>query len=364
MWYKFSTSNMHRIMNPDYVGNQDYENLLSAFIKEYGTTKDIPERDPKGKSMWLLKDGSIIDMGQTYHMMAYKKLLSDHKLNPITEQHATKDIYDTSFTPNSFELYRNFGKGTGAIRIYHNGYPDGGAAIQCYISHPPTAEQLSVLKNIYTFQAGEYNDGSVFFEFKDYYTLEDELYSNNLLNLNTDIKNANETFNEAPMANQNNQKIKSFISNIDATDKNPIIPSLERKRLFENYPGDENAKLRSLYEKSASTKISQNNALIPPIHDNCRCYIDTLPGGRKIWQFSDNCCQKCKDLAFIFNRNQSEVFDNKPAIMPSPKPIGEISPIKPPTPYEQPATVPIVAPEDQITNEYLYPRRLFNRFRF
>lgn len=351
-------------MNPDYANNQDYENILSAFINEYGTTKNMPERDPKGKSMWLLRDGSIIDMGQMYHMMAYKKLLADHKLTPITEQHATKDIYDTSFSPNSFELYRNFGKGYGAIRLYHNGYPAADLAINCYISHPPTAEQLAVLKTINRFQEGEYADGSVFFGFKTYYTLEDELESNNLLNPNTDVKNDVETIDQTPTVdNSNNQKIKSFLSNIDTTNRDPIIPSLERKRLFENYPGNENAKLRSLYEKSASIKTSQNT-LMPPIHDNCRCHIDTLPGGRKIWQFSNNCCQQCKDLAFIFNRNQSEVFDNQPAIMPSPKPSGEISPIKPPTPYEQPATVPIITPEDQITNEYLYPKRLFNRFRF
>ena len=358
---------MHHIMNHDYVGNQDYENLLSAFIKEYGVTKDMPERAPKGKSMWLLKDGSIIDLGQLYHMKAYLKLLTKHKLNPITNGHEPYDPYDEYFSPDSDELYRNFGDGTGAIRLYHNGYSGSSSNnMYCVISYPPTSEQMAVLKQIGNFYEATYSDwnSNTNFTFKTYDELESKLNQKGLIDSYPNRKKEEEKKIQKPDSNVNENRMQSFLNNIDATDKNPIIPSLERKRLFENYPGDENAKLRSLYEKSASTKVSQNNALIPPIHDNCRCYIDTLPGGRKIWQFSDNCCQQCRDLAFIFNRNQSEVFDDKPAIMPSPKPIGEISPVKPPTPYEQPAIVHIVAPEDQITNEYLYPRRLFNRFRF
>lgn len=47
---------------------------------------------------------------------------------------------------------------------------------------------------------------------------------------------------------------------------------------------------------------------VPPIHENCRCYIETMPGGRKIWQFSENCCEECEFLAREFNRKQFELF--------------------------------------------------------
>lgn len=354
---------MHHIMNPSYVGDKDYENLLTAFIKDYGIHKGgLPDRDPKGKSMWLLKDGSVIDLGQLYHMMAYKKLLADHKLNPITNGHEPSEYDDEDyFTPDSSELYRNFGVGTGAIRLYHNGYPGSTSHMYCEISYPPTSEQMQILKQIGNFYEGTYSDWSsnTNFTFKTYAELESRLNQKGLIDSYPNRKK--EEINEPQKPKQPTEnRMQSFIKNVD---KEPIIPSLERKRLFENYPGDENAKLRSLYEKSASIKTSQNT-LLPPIHDNCRCHIDTLPGGRKIWQFANNCCQQCKDLAFVFNKNQSEVFDNQPAVMPSPKPNGEISPANPPTPYEQPATVPIITPEDQITNEYLYPKRLFNRFRF
>ena len=47
---------------------------------------------------------------------------------------------------------------------------------------------------------------------------------------------------------------------------------------------------------------------LPPLHENCHCYIETKPGGRQIWQFGDNCCEKCEALAIEFNRHQFERF--------------------------------------------------------
>ena len=47
---------------------------------------------------------------------------------------------------------------------------------------------------------------------------------------------------------------------------------------------------------------------LPPIHDNCRCRIETMPGGRQIWQYDDDCCEECLILANEFNKVQFMKF--------------------------------------------------------
>lgn len=53
---------------------------------------------------------------------------------------------------------------------------------------------------------------------------------------------------------------------------------------------------------------------LPPLHDNCRCVIHTLPilstpgirDGRRVWRKSEDCCEKCEASAIEFN--QAEVY--------------------------------------------------------
>lgn len=48
---------------------------------------------------------------------------------------------------------------------------------------------------------------------------------------------------------------------------------------------------------------------LPPLHDNCRCEIHTLPilsvpgirDGRRVWRKSEDCCEKCESSAIEFN---------------------------------------------------------------
>ncbi len=48
--------------------------------------------------------------------------------------------------------------------------------------------------------------------------------------------------------------------------------------------------------------------LPPTVHDNCRCVIRTMPGGRKIWEKSDTCCEVCANKARIFNIIQNKLY--------------------------------------------------------
>ena len=57
-------------------------------------------------------------------------------------------------------------------------------------------------------------------------------------------------------------------------------------------------------------KFSQQ--ILPPVHDRCHCYIETMPAGNKIWQFSDRCCEQCKALGKAFNDHQNTIL-NAPA---------------------------------------------------
>ena len=48
---------------------------------------------------------------------------------------------------------------------------------------------------------------------------------------------------------------------------------------------------------------------LPPLHDNCRCEVSTLPilsvpgvrDGRRIWRKSEDCCPVCETSALEFN---------------------------------------------------------------
>lgn len=49
---------------------------------------------------------------------------------------------------------------------------------------------------------------------------------------------------------------------------------------------------------------------LPPLHDNCRCKVSTLPilsvpgvrDGRRVWRKSEDCCEKCEASAIEFNQ--------------------------------------------------------------
>lgn len=47
---------------------------------------------------------------------------------------------------------------------------------------------------------------------------------------------------------------------------------------------------------------------LPPIHQFCHCYIKEYPGGKKVWQFGENCCEECKGLALDFNTKQDQMY--------------------------------------------------------
>lgn len=58
---------------------------------------------------------------------------------------------------------------------------------------------------------------------------------------------------------------------------------------------------------------------LPPLHDNCRCIIETLPilsipgirDGRRIWNRSENCCPICEKSAMAFNIAEIQRLRNK-----------------------------------------------------
>jgi hypothetical protein len=79
-------------------------------------------------------------------------------------------------------------------------------------------------------------------------------------------------------------------------------------------------------------KYSQQ-AILPPVHEGCHCYIETLPSGNTIWQFSGNTCDTCKTLAREYNSRQNSII-NEPA---------QIDPVipAPPAIMEEPTEAPI-----------------------
>ena len=90
-------------------------------------------------------------------------------------------------------------------------------------------------------------------------------------------------------------------------------------------------------------KFSQQ--ILPPVHDRCHCYIQTMPAGNQIWQFSDKCCDQCKALAIDFNKKQDTI-------------VNEPAQLNPPIP-EPPATIQEENPQITTENFKYTPKRFY-----
>jgi hypothetical protein len=69
-------------------------------------------------------------------------------------------------------------------------------------------------------------------------------------------------------------------------------------------------------------KIEQDPTVgikLPPLHNNCRCIIKTLPilsqpglqDGRRVWERSETCCDVCERTAYMFNQAEIQRLRNK-----------------------------------------------------
>lgn len=58
-----------------------------------------------------------------------------------------------------------------------------------------------------------------------------------------------------------------------------------------------------------SPEQQQILSMRPPLHDRCHCSVETLPGGRMIWNVNETACADCHSIASEFNRIQSSMFD-------------------------------------------------------
>jgi hypothetical protein len=60
--------------------------------------------------------------------------------------------------------------------------------------------------------------------------------------------------------------------------------------------------------KNDPTTQWPSNWIAGTVHDRCRCVIKTMPGGRKIWEKSNVCCDECEYKARIFNLIQNKLY--------------------------------------------------------
>lgn len=84
--------------------------------------------------------------------------------------------------------------------------------------------------------------------------------------------------------------------------------------------GDDNFSSEDLQDNIQKIE-SDPTALIqlPPLHNRCHCVIETFPilsvpgvkDGKRVWQKSDNCCEKCRETAIKFNEAEIQRLLNK-----------------------------------------------------
>lgn len=107
--------------------------------------------------------------------------------------------------------------------------------------------------------------------------------------------------------------VKQFAEEIDTDSDDDqienIVRTIEDPEIEDNTPEDEFT--TEDLETNVDLIDTDPTAMmqLPPLHMNCRCYVETLPilsepgvnDGRRIWRRSEQCCPKCEQSARSFN---------------------------------------------------------------
>jgi hypothetical protein len=221
-----------------------YKQLLDdGFRKKFkvksGSDSFVSHLDKE--SFWVYPDGQVMFLNGTHHSSAIDNVASNIK-TPNGTRLIDDSYFDSLSDIYNNSTYRMFGKMFGAIRV-HVDYGD--MDITSYVV--PTEQQLNSIRKIQK----DYNVKSSRIE--QYGHIVDELDTFRDLE---SWQDALKKYEQVAAATQNNvpqsTDYQSTVKSIDKYNPNePISKALDRRSLYTNYPGPENAKLRELYEKSA-----------------------------------------------------------------------------------------------------------------
>jgi hypothetical protein len=104
------------------------------------------------------------------------------------------------------------------------------------------------------------------------------------------------------------------------TDETPLeIPEIQEPELEDPTPEDEFTPQDLEQKVEQMTEDPTAGLQLPPLHNNCRCRVKTLPflsqpglkDGRRVWERSEECCGACELSAKAFNEAEVQRLLNK-----------------------------------------------------
>lgn len=213
--------------------NQWKNNFLTKMLENFPQYHETPTLINDAASFWIMPDGSMIDLGSASHEISVNRTLSSMdyyeavEMNKLLEQQGS---------------YRTMGAEYNAIRLfvfYDEDSREYDASISIYSKITP--QQQKTIQNFLN-------------EFKITNTIIEERKSNNY----KVYQNIDDAVNSQQTESNIVTDYVNTNQNIDFTENlTPNWKTQEKRNLQTNYPGEENNKLRQLYEKSAKSKFKR-----------------------------------------------------------------------------------------------------------
>lgn len=116
--------------------------------------------------------------------------------------------------------------------------------------------------------------------------------------------------------------VSQFAENDEGTvvEQTPLQePEIQEPELEDPTPEDEFTPQDLEQKVEEMTEDPTAGLQLPPLHNNCRCRIKTLPflsqpglnDGRRVWERSEECCGVCEISAKAFNEAEVQRLLNK-----------------------------------------------------
>ncbi len=116
--------------------------------------------------------------------------------------------------------------------------------------------------------------------------------------------------------------VSQFAENAEGTvvEQTPLQePEIQEPELEDPTPEDEFTPQDLEQKVEEMTEDPTAGLQLPPLHNNCRCRIKTLPflsqpginDGRRVWERSEECCGVCEISAKAFNEAEVQRLLNK-----------------------------------------------------
>lgn len=279
-------SNMWRMaldvskVNPEHDETTDkYKRILDeAYRSRYkvksGDSNFASYRNEE--SYWVLQNGSVINLDGVRHGDAIEGI--EHKFKNEKGVKLTKDPEYQDFKQRYWDNYHMVSNTLGAIRVY----AEAGKRIVVTAYTVPTPEQINTIDNMKQYWGT--NELSIE-QFG--HVLGGRLKFTNIPEWSEALARYERAQKSSGVAPQSSEFKDTMHRVYEANQSDvPYWKAMEQQRLEEQYPGEENAPLRKMYERSAGTRMASRDAYYrQALEEGHKAKFKVLEPGEPVTQF-------------------------------------------------------------------------------